>query len=305
VPHEADRSFLDPRALARLNRLSLMSRFPMIGTVSGLHRSAHHGSSIEFAEYRKYAPGDDTRHVDWRVYARSDRFFMKEFESDTNLRAYLVIDASGSMAFEAAHGSRFHYARRMVATLAYLLAHQGDAVGLTACSASGRRSIPPRDTPSHLRNLFDTLAEIEPTGPTDLVAALHDMAESVRNRALALIFSDCFTEVPPLLDALQHLRFKKHDAVVFHLLDRQELAFAFDRPIRFLDLESPFDLISDPSTIQSAYRRELDSYLDQMQTGCLELNVDYHRIVTDTDYEQALSTFLIQRIRRHGAHGKS
>lgn len=300
MPQDADRTFLDPRALARLSRLTLLSRFPMVGTVSGMHRSAHRGSSIEFAEYRKYAPGDDSRHVDWRVYGRSDRFFMKEFEADTNLRAYLVLDASGSMAFEAAHGSRFQYARKMVATLAYLLSHQGDAVGLLACSAAGRRNIPPRDTPSHLRNLYDTLAEIEPDGPTDLIAALHDMAESVRHRALAIIFSDCFTEVPPLLDALQHLRFRKHDAVVFHLLDRQELAFAFDRPIRFLDLESSFDLISDPSTIQAAYRNELHAYLEKIQHGCLELNVDYHRIVTDTDYEQALSGFLIQRMRRHG-----
>ncbi len=300
VPH---REFLDSAVLSRLSRLTVNARLPMIGGVSGIHKSATRGSSVEFAEYRKYVPGDDIRHVDWRVYARTDRFYMKEFEADTNLRCYLVLDTSASMGFSSRHGSKLEYARKMVATLAYLMVHQGDSVGLLCFTDKAVIDIPPRRSPAHLKVIFDTLADVKPHGKTDIVSTIHDLAEKVRRRALVMVFSDCFTEVPPLLDCFQHMRFHKHDLTVFHLLDRQELNFDFDRPIRFVDMETSFDMVTDPSVIHDGYRRELDLYLEAMQQGCREFGVDYQRIVTNQDYEKSLAAFMLQRLRKAPGSG--
>lgn len=291
------RAFLDSAVLARLSRLSLLARGPMNGGVTGIHKSATRGSSVEFAEYRKYAPGDDIKHVDWKVYARTDRFYMKEFEADTNLRCYIVLDTSRSMAFAAENGTKFEYACRLAATLAYILVHQGDSVGLLCFADGAVCDIPPRRTPSHLKHIFDTLSEVKPTGKTAMVQTIHDLAERIRQRALVVVLSDCFTEPAPLLDCFQHMRFRKHDLAVFHLLDRQELDFNFDRPIRFMDIEGSFNMITDPSVIQGGYRKELDRYLEDLKRGCREFGVDYRRVITDMDYEQVLSSFLLQRMK--------
>jgi len=269
----------------------------MSGGVTGIHKSATRGSSVEFAEYRKYVPGDDIKHVDWQVYARTDRFYMKEFEADTNLRCYIVLDCSNSMSFSTDHGSKFEYARRLAATLAYILVHQGDSVGLLCFADGAVRDIPPRRAPSHLKHIFDTLGDVKPAGKTELVQTIHDLAERIAQRALVIVLSDCFTEVPPLLDCFQHMRFRKHDLAVFHLLDRQELDFEFDRPIRFMDIEGTFSMVTDPSVVQGGYRRELDRYLESMKLGCREFGVDYRRVLTDTDYEKVLAAFLLQRMR--------
>ncbi|MDP6522680.1 MAG: DUF58 domain-containing protein [Kiritimatiellia bacterium] len=293
----ADRDFIDSAVVARLSRLQVNAATPMLGSVTGIHKSATRGSSVEFAEYRKYVPGDDIKHVDWRVYARSDRFYMKEFEADTNLRCHIILDTSASMSFEAEHGRKFDYARRMAATLAYLLVHQGDGVGLHCFADKIVHDIPPRRTPSHLKNIFDTLAVVEPAGKTEVVKVIHDLAERISQRALVVVFSDFFTEVAPLLDCFQHMRYRKHDLAVFHLLDRQELDFKFDRPIRFDDAESTFKLITDPSVVREGYRRAIDDYLSDMLRGCREFNVDYQRVMTDEDYEKSLAAFLLQRMR--------
>jgi uncharacterized protein (DUF58 family) len=293
----ADRDFIDSAVVARLSRLQVNARTPMLGSVTGIHKSATRGSSVEFAEYRKYVPGDDIKHVDWRVYARSDRFYMKEFEADTNLRCHIILDTSASMSFEAEHGRKFDYARRMAATLAYLLVHQGDGVGLHCFTDKIVHDIPPRRTPSHLKNIFDTLAVVEPAGKTEVVKVIHDLAERISQRALVVVFSDFFTDVAPLLDCFQHMRYRKHDLAVFHLLDRQELDFKFDRPIRFDDAESTFRLITDPSVVREGYRRAIDDYLSDMLRGCREFNVDYQRVMTDEDYEKSLAAFLLQRMR--------
>ncbi len=292
----AKRSFLDAGLLSRLSRLMVQARYPMLGSISGLHRSATRGSSVEFAEYRKYVPGDDIKFVDWRVFARTDRFYMKEFEADTNLRCTLVLDVSRSMDFAWKHGSKFDLARRMLATLAYLLVQQGDAVGLHCFSDRVVHDIPPRRSPVHLRELFDTLEKLQPRGPTDLVERLHQLAERMKRRSLVVIFSDFFAEPEPLLDAFQHLRFFKHDVALFHLLDRQELAFEFDRPIRFADLESPATLITDPAHIAETYRRELERWLSEFTLGCRKFHLDYQRVLTDQDLEKTLAGFMLARM---------
>ena len=296
--------FLDQAVIGRLSRLQVAARNPMLGSVAGLHRSATRGASVEFAEYRKYAPGDDIKHLDWRVFARTDKFFIREFEADTNLRCYLVVDTSASMKFTTApSGTRFEYARRLAATIAHLLVHQGDAVGLSAMGEKGT-DLPARHTPSHLRQLYQVLEKSEPRGESNLVQQLHEFAERIRQRALVVIISDLFTEVAPLLDAFKHLRFYKHDLAVFHLLDRQEIDFDFTRPVRFVDMESGADLITDPTVVRDAYREAVQDYLTALRHGCQTFQIDYHLTYLDQSFEGVLTHFLLHRIRHSKKGGR-
>lgn len=291
----AHRAFIDPDVIARLSRLAFESRNPMVGTITGFHKSPHRGASVEFAEYRKYVPGDDVRHVDWRVYARTDRFYMKEFEADTNLRCYIALDCSRSMGFEDAHGVRLDYARRLAATLAYLLVHQGDAVGLCCIGDRVLQDIPPRHHPAHLRHIFDALAAVEPEGGTDLATGLHALAERIRRRAVVIVLSDLLTDEAPLLSCFRHILHRKHDLSVFHLMDPVEMQFPFDRPMRFLDMEDGQGTITDPVMVRESYTAAVHEAIASLRTGCRELGVDYRHVVTDVPYDEVLATYLLQR----------
>jgi uncharacterized protein (DUF58 family) len=298
------RSFLEPAVLARLAGVPLLARRPMVGSVSGRHASPHRGSSVEFAEYRKYVPGDDLRRLDWRAFGRSDRFYVKEYEADTNLRLFLVLDTSGSMAYGSAKPgavaveqplSKIAYARRICGGLGYLAAQQGDAVGIACAAGEIVRSLPPRRSPAHLRLVFDVLDEAKPEGPTRLPNVLHELAETTRQRALVVIVSDLFVSPSELAEAFGHLRFRRHDVAVFHLLDPQELAFSFQRPTRFLDLEGGGTIFADPVEIADRYHQAVAAYLEDLRRIVLESGVDYHRVVTDQPYEQVLARFLVGR----------
>jgi uncharacterized protein (DUF58 family) len=299
-PDRRQRSFLDPNVLSRLAGFPLFARRPMQGNVSGRHPSPHRGSSVEFAEYRKYVPGDDLRRLDWRAYGRSDRFFVKEFEADTNLRCCLVLDTSGSMEFGSGGITKMEYGRRIAGTLGQIALQQGDAVGL-ACVAQGLlRNIPPRRNPAHLMTVFDVLEQTQPKGETQIAPVLHELAETIRQRALVVIISDLFVEPDLLRSCFQHLRFRKHDVAVFHLLDPRELNFSFRRPMRFLDMEGGPSLFAEPNEIADRYRKSLTGYLDQLYGFVLESAVDYHRVTIDEDYEQVLMRFLVGRTRMKG-----
>jgi uncharacterized protein (DUF58 family) len=301
------RSFLEPAVLARLSGVPLLSRRPMVGNVSGRHSSPHRGSSVEFAEYRKYVPGDDLRRLDWRAFGRSDRFYVKEYEADTNLRLVLVLDTSGSMAFRSpapAVGvqplAKIDYARRICGALGYLASQQGDAVGIS-CAAEGIvRTLPPRRSPAHLRLAFDVIEEAQPQGTTGLAQVLHELAETIRQRALVVIVSDLFVDPTVLAGAFGHLRFRRHDIAAFHLLDPQELAFTFQRPTRFLDLEGGGAIFADPVEIADRYQTALTTYLDELRRIVLENGIDYHRVLTDEPYEQVLARFLVGRAAARG-----
>ncbi len=286
-----EHKFLESVVLNRLMHLSLMARSPMEGSVSGLHKSPHRGSSVEFAEYRNYVPGDDIRRLDWRVFARTDRFFLKEYEAETNLRCYFVLDCSGSMKF----GNKLDYSKSLLATMAYVAAHQGDAVGLVCVAGDAFVEIPPRRNPVHLKLIFETMEKAVARGQTDLAPALHDLAEKVRRRALVIVISDFFCELGPLMNAFQHLRFQKHDMAIFQLLDRAELDFQFDRPVRFVDLESSLSIVTEPSTIREEYLRQFGIFLEALRSGCHEFGADYRRVVTDENSERVLADFLVER----------
>ena len=294
------RSFLDPAVLARLAAVPLLARRPMVGTVSGRHASPHRGSSVEFAEYRKYVPGDDLRRLDWRAFGRSDRHYVKEYEADTNLRLCLVLDTSGSMEFTSGGVTKIEYARRICGALGYLASQQGDAVGITCVAGGIVRTLPPRRSPAHLRLVFDVLEEAKPAGPTRLPEVLHEIAETTRQRAVVAIVSDLFCEPETLATAFSHLRFRRHDVAAFHLLDPQELAFQFQRPTRFFDMEGGGAIFADPIDITDRYHRAMEAYLADLRRVVLESAVDYHRVVTDQPYEQVLARFLVGRAAGRG-----
>lgn len=268
----------------------------MMGNVAGRHRSPHRGSSVEFAEYRKYVAGDDTRRLDWKVYARSDRYYIKEFEADTNLRAYFVVDASGSMNFAGKGEKKIEYARRVAASLAYLLVNQGDAAGLSVCTDRLHLEMPPSRRAAHLERFFSTLAKVEPAGPTGLVEALHTVAEKVSQRAFVVILSDFFMDLDGLSEALQHLRYRKHDVSVFHLMDPMEIGFELDRPHRFVDMEDGTSLVVEPTLVVDEYQQALREFLKQVRVRCHDASADYQFVPTDTDLEPLLREFLTARL---------
>jgi uncharacterized protein (DUF58 family) len=295
---ENKRYFLEPAVLGRLMALPLHARQAMLGNVSGKHRSPIRGSSLEFAQYRKYVPGDDTRRLDWRTWGRSDRFYIKQFEADTNLRLCLLLDTSGSMEFGPEGATRFDYARKLAGALGYFAAEQGDAVGLWSL-ADKPVEIPARRGAAHLGQVLDRLGDLRPMGGTTLLAALHEAAEKVRQRALVIIFSDFFVPPAELKSAFQHLRFRKHDVAAFHLLDQRELDFDFDRPARFLDMEGGDTILADPSLIARNYREAVRRYLAEMDEVVRTTGVDYHRIRLHESYEGALVRFLLARLQNH------
>lgn len=291
-------SFLDNEMLSRLGSLPIESRVPMMGNVAGKHRSPHRGSSVEFAEYRKYVAGDDTRRLDWKAFARSDRFYIKEFEADTNLRAYFVLDASGSMAFTGheERDTKIQLARRIAASLAYLLVNQGDAAGLSVCSHQLQLEVPPSRRAAHLERFFTTLEAVEPSGETGLTGALHTIAEKIGQRAFVVILSDLFTDTDELGKALQHLRYRKHDISVFHLMDPLEIDFGLDRPHRFVDLEDGTAIVAEPSLITEEYQAALQAFLNGVRAKCHDAAADYQLVTTDRPLEPLLREFLTARL---------
>jgi uncharacterized protein (DUF58 family) len=290
---------LDRALLARVGHLPLLARRAMVGSVSGRHRSPHRGSSVEFAEYRDYVPGDDLRRLDWRAYGRSDRFYVKEFEADTNLRLILVVDASGSMKYAGGHGTgtttKLEVASRLAVTLAQMALRQGDAAGLRIASTEAPVDVPARRKPSHLRVMIEALANTKPAGETRLVETLHEAADRVQRRALFCIFSDLFTEPSGLAEAFQHLSFRHHDVAVFHLLDRDELEFDFEKPTRFVDPETGVSLLADPSMVATRYLAALKRYREALDEIVTIADLDYRPIVLGEDPGDVLSDFLLGR----------
>lgn len=296
----APRTFLDSGVLSRLAAVPLLARRPMVGGVSGRHVSPHRGSSVEFAEYRKYVPGDDLRRLDWRVWGRTDRHYVKEYEADTNLRLCLVIDTSGSMGYGSTGITRLDYARRLAGVLGFLACRQGDAVGVSCVAGGVVRQLPPRRNPAHLGLVLDCIEEARPRGESRLPEVLHELAETVRQRALVVVISDLFMDPEALSGCFGHLRFRRHDVAVFHLLDPREIAFDFRRPTRFLDMEGGEALFADPLDIADRYRRALDGWLGALRTIVLEQGIDYHRVGLEEDHEKVLARFLVGRAGGRG-----
>jgi uncharacterized protein (DUF58 family) len=302
-------SLLRPEALGKAGRLELIARGVVEGFVSGRHRSPYKGFSAEFAEHRQYVSGDDLRDLDWRVYAKSDRYYIKQYVEETNLRATLLVDASGSMSYTGrAAGkvdgqplSKFQYARYLAATLAHLLIHQQDAAGLVTFDHAIGRYIPARSRPSHLRVLLDALADCSDGRETQLAPILHDVAERIHRRGLVLILSDLFDDPAEILNALHHFCFKKHEVLVFHILAQEELTFPFSRQAQFEDLEVAGRRVQlDARAIRAEYLDRIRTFLDEIRNACGRMNIDYIPVSTARPFDEVLSDYLSRRRRRTG-----
>jgi uncharacterized protein (DUF58 family) len=290
--------FVDPKALMAIRNLELRARVVVEGFWSGLHRSPYHGFSVEFTEYRPYSPGEDTRCLDWRLYARSDRFYLKKFEDETNLRCHLLVDQSRSMGYRSLAWSKLDYARTLAATLAWFLHGQGDAVGLFSFDEQVRDYLPARHRHGHLRQLMLAL-EREPAGrSTNLADPLRRVAELARKRGLIVLISDLLAPVDQLERPLARLTAAGHEIVVFQVLDPNELAFTFQNAMLFQDVESQRDIYIDPEAARASYQRRLREHSEGVEAICRKLGFAFHRVVTDRPLDLALLDFLRSRARR-------
>jgi len=291
---------LDPHTLARLQGLELRARRIVEGFVAGLHRSPYHGFSNEFAEHREYAPGDDLRYVDWKVYGKSDRFYLKQFEVETNLILYLLLDASESMQYQGPHAamSKFAYAQCVAAALAFLVLHQRDAVGLAVFDQEIRQLIRPSSSPTQFKHVLRVLEDTSAASKTRTGPIFHDLAERLGRRGIVVILSDLFDDVDSMLAGLKHLRHRKHDVIVMQILDPAELDFPFQQVTMFKGLEALGNVVTEPRSLQAAYQREVQSYLKHIRAGCRAQQIDYVAIRTDQPLDTALSAFLASRRNR-------
>jgi uncharacterized protein (DUF58 family) len=283
--------FFGTKDAAMAGSLQFTARQVVEGLVTGQHKSPHKGFSVEFAEHREYVPGDELRHLDWRALARSDRYYVKLYEQETNLRATIVLDTSNSMRFAA----KMDYARHLAACLAYLLSTQQDLAGLIAVDESVRVELPPGSSPAHLDRLFKELERIEAGHAIDLPAQLHGLAERLPRRSMVVLISDLWTEPDAIRRAMQHLRYRKHQAIVIHLLDRAETDLSYEGQITLEDLETGEKLQIDPADLRETYQRQVADYLAQVRRACSDSDVEYHDLYVDQPYDKALVRLLTRR----------
>jgi len=298
---------LDGEALAKIHKLELIARGVVEGFVSGRHRSPFKGFSIEFAEHRQYVPGDDLRDLDWRVYGKSDRYYVKQYVEETNLRATILLDASGSMQYAGRRAARidgkplskFEYGQFLAASLAHLMIHQQDAVGLVTFDRAVRRYIPARSRVSHLKVLLQELHTTHPGEETDLSPIFHAIAEQVRRRGLIVIISDLFDDPEAILNALHHFRYRKHEVLLLHVLADEELTFPFDLWSTFRDLEADTRRVQvDPQAVRAEYLRQVRSFLRKIELGCGQMSVDYVPLSTRHGFDAAMAHYLASRRAR-------
>lgn len=286
--------YLRPEVLAELKGLELRARKIVEGFVTGLHKSPFHGFSVEFAEHREYVPGDDLRHVDWKVFGKSDRFYVKQYEEETNFACHLIVDASESMDFGARESaiSKLDYAKHLAASLAYLVVRQQDAVGLMTCSNAVRDVMRPSSQAMHVKEICQVLERTLPSGETSLGPVLHDLAERIRKRGVVIVMSDFFDDPESMLLGLKHLHHRRHDVCLLQIIDPAEQDFQFESPMLFQGMELPQELRAEPRAIADAYRREFGDFLKSMQRQARDLQMNYHLLRTDTPFEVALRTIL-------------
>jgi len=292
------RQYLNPEIVSKLKGMELRARMVVEGFIAGMHKSPYHGFSVEFAEHRQYMPGDNIRDIDWKVYAKHDRFYIKQYEEETNLKAYLLLDCSRSMAYRS--GSRvmkLDYARFLAAALSYMMLRQRDAVGMVAFDEKIRRYVPPRSKYGHLHVLLTEIAGQVPSKTTNVGGALHEMAERIKRRGLIIVLSDLLDDAETIISGLKHFRYDKHEVIVFHILDPRERDFAFPREAIFKDMETGEELTTLPYQIKKDYAQAVRGFADEIAAACRQANIDYHPIDTATPFDKALYAFLAKRER--------
>ncbi len=292
------RKYLDPEIVSRLKGMEMRARMVVEGFIAGLHKSPYHGFSVEFAEHRQYMPGDNIRDIDWKVYGKSDRFYIKQYEEETNLKGYLLLDCSASMAYRSGDRvSKLDYAGMLCGALSFMMLRQRDAVGLVTFDQKIRRYIPPRSKSGHLHVLLNEIANQTPSATTDISSTLHEMADRIKRRGLVIIMSDLLDESDKIISGLKHFRYNKHEVIVFHILDPRERDFAFPQEAIFKDMETGEEVTTLPYQIKRDFARQVKAFSDEVATACRQSNIDYFPVDTAMPFDKALYAFLSKRER--------
>ncbi len=301
----ASAKYFHPEVLSKISHLELRARHVVEGFVSGMHKSPYKGYSVEFAQHRHYAPGDDIRHLDWRVYAKADRFFIKEYEEETNMRVHLLLDCSASMGYPEHPGTgrmtKWDYAATVAASLAHLLVYQQDAVGLTLFDSEVRKQLPVSTSRAFLSDLSKTIETSRPQAKTDVKMLFPQLAGRIPRRGMVVILSDLLTDVDDVIHGLQRFRYGRHDVLVLHVLDHDELEFPFSDRTLFEGMETIAEVLTDPQSLRHSYLKNLEAFLTRVRRACLDHRVDYALISTADNLDIALTTFLATRMHRQRA----
>jgi len=300
VVEVAEFKYLDFETLGRIKSMQMLAKGVVEGFILGLHRSPYRGFSVEFAEYRQYVPGDDIKHLDWKVFGKSDRYYLKQFEEETNLACNIMVDCSPSMDYKAegSQWTKLDYACRMAACLSYLMIGQRDATGLMVFDNKIQHVLPARGSPAHRQLILNTLDNVKAgTGDTDLSTPMHSLAESLKKRGMVILISDLLDDPVKVLGALQHFRFAGNEVIVFHVLDNDEVNFPFDTMTEFTDSETAQQALVAPQSVRREYLDEFDKFFGVFRKGCADLKVDYKLMNTSSNLELALSEYLYRRER--------
>ena len=292
------KKYLSPSVISKLNSLELRARLVVEGFMVGLHKSPYHGFSVEFSEHRPYMQGDNLKDIDWKVYGKSDKYFIKQYEEETNLKSYILLDTSKSMSY-ASEGniSKLEYASTLVAGLSYLMIHQQDAVGLSLYSEKINKYLPPKSSKAYLHEILKNLTEVKASDKTNTASSLHDIAEKIKRRGLVIIVSDLFDDIASVLTALKHFRYKKNEVIVFQILDPQERDFAFGNDAIFKDMETEDEITTQPYQIQKAYKEAMNEFVTRIKTECLNSNIEYNLIETSMPFDKALFSYIQKRAK--------
>jgi len=291
--------YLRPEVIHQVARLDLRAKFIVEGFLAGLHASPFHGFSVEFSEHRKYVPGDDLKDLDWNVFAKTDKYYLKKYQAETNVTGYLVMDLSASMAYTYRQElTKFEYAICLAAALGYLMIHQQDPVGLITFDTKIQASLAPHSKRTQLGNILSLLSNLKPSGSTDLPGCVHQLAAMIRSKSLVMIFSDLLMEPGPVIESLHHLRHRGNEIILFHILDEAEVHFPFEGLIEFLDVETPDKLTIDARGMRGDYLMAMNEFRESYRTECAKANIDYVPMDTSVSFDKALMEYLISRQRR-------
>jgi len=288
--------YFEPERVAKLRNLNLTARRAVEGFISGLHRSPHRGFSVEFSEHREYTPGDDVRHLDWVAWGRTDRYFIKQYEQETNLRAYILLDVSNSMAYRyGGQVTKFDYGCFLAACLSYLMCRQQDVVGMITFDDRVRFHLTPGSTPAHLDRIFRHLEMVKPDRRTVIAPTFHRLAQRIAKRGLVIVISDLYDDPAAIMRALQHFVYKKHQIIVFHVLDPAELEFPFTKIVSLVDMETHERLQVDPRYVKDAYISQMREFIDNYRKECSDRSIEYVLTSTTTPYDVMLMNYLARR----------
>ena len=287
--------YLSSEIISNLSSLSLKARLLVEGLIVGMHKSPYHGFSVEFSAHRLYNPGDEIRNIDWKIWGKTDKYFVKEYDEETNLLSHIILDQSASMSYSSSNISKLDYAKILAASLAYLMLKQQDGVGLTLFDSKIRSSIPPKSKSNHINALFKIMEDIIPGPDTNIGDILHISAESIKKRGLVIIISDFFDDLESIISGIKHYRYKGNEVILFHILDKQELKLDFNERTQFIDLETNETITTDPWHIRTAYQAGIQQFCNNLKINCRKNKVDYTLIDTSQPIEIALFDYLIKR----------